>query len=91
MAPEFFEVPGTSAQQGIEAIPQFPRPIVPSHAGVVLGMPAHRLNRRAPVESLAHLGGEIPATCAIDCDRPGMIALAAKALIDKRFLGLAPR
>lgn len=58
---------------------------------VVLGMPDHRLNRRAAFEQFAQLGGEIPAACDIDCDRFGMIALPAKALIDKRFLGPNPR
>ena len=52
---------------------------------VVLGMPDHRLNRRASFEQLAQLWREISSARDIDRNRFRMIALPAKALIDKRF------
>ena len=87
MAPEFLEVPGSAAEQGVDAIADFPEQIVPIHAVVVLGMPNHRLNGRAAFEQLAQLRREIPPARDVDRDRLRMIALPAKALIDKRFLG----
>ena len=50
-------------------------------------MPDHRLNGRASFKELAQLRREIPPSRNVDRDCFGMIALPAKPLIDKRFLG----
>ena len=52
---------------------------------VVLGMANHGLNGRASLEQLAQLWSEISPACNVNCDSFGMIALPAKALINKRF------
>jgi len=54
---------------------------------VVFGMPNHGLNCGAAFEQLAQLGREISSACDIDRNGFRMIALPAKPLIDKRFLG----
>ena len=56
MAPEFLEVPGSAAEQGVDAIADFSEQIVAIHAVVVLGMANHRFNGRAAFEQLAQLG-----------------------------------
>src|SRR5262245_55177880 len=87
MAPQFLEVPGRAAEQGVDAIPDFSEQIVTIHAVVVLRVSNHRLNRRAPFEQFAQLRGKIPPSGDVNRDRLRMIAWPAKALINKRFLG----
>jgi hypothetical protein len=87
MAPQFLEDPGRAAEQGIDAIPGFAEQIVAIHSVIVLGMSNHWFNGRASLEQLAQLWREISSACDIDRNGFRMIALPAKPLIDKRFLG----
>ena len=83
MAPEFLEVPGCAAQQGIDAIANFSEQKVPSHAVVMLRMPNHRFDGRAAFEQLAQLRREIAASRNVHRHSLRMITLSPKALIDK--------
>src|SRR5262245_60531564 len=74
MAPQFLEVPGRAAEQGVDAIPDFSEQIVTIHAVVVLRVSNHRLNRRAPFEQFAQLRGKIPPSGDVNRDRLRMIA-----------------
>ena len=45
IAPEFFEVPGTAAEESINPIAHLPQQIVPCHPVVVVDVANHWLNR----------------------------------------------
>jgi len=53
-------------------------------------MPNHGLNRRSPLEQFVQLRGQIPPARDVDCCCFRMVALPAKALIDKCFLRVGP-
>ena len=55
MTPEFFEIPGRAAEQGVNPIAQLSSQIVAVHAVVMLGMANHRFDGRAAFEELTQL------------------------------------
>ena len=83
VAPEFLEVPGRAAKQSVDTIADFAEQIIPIQAVVVFRMPNHRFDGRAAFKELTHLRREIPSARNVHRHSLRMIALPAKALIDK--------